>query len=69
MTLDEAHELRGGELLTDEWREAPLLVLGPPYSDFDSRWVTSQWRLPVLNLDSGRRESWPNGRLDELSRW
>lgn len=69
MTLDEAFELRPGDTITDEWRSAPLVVLGPLYADFASPYVSSQWRLPVLNLESGKRESWPNGRVEELSRW
>jgi hypothetical protein len=43
------------------------VVLDQLYTDFDSRFPTSQFRLPVLNLETGRRESWPNGRLDELA--
>ncbi len=68
MTLDEAFELREGDTLSDEWRDSRLLVLGPPYADFGSGHVHSQWRLPVLNLESGKQEYWPNGRFEELTR-
>ncbi len=67
MTLDEAHELRAGDQLIGEDSE-PRVVLDQLYSDFASKAVSSQWRLPVLNLCTGKRESWPNGRLDELER-
>jgi hypothetical protein len=66
VTLDEAHELGAGDALTDEWRESTLLVLEPPKADFASMYPRSQWRLRVLNLESGKLESWPNGRWDEL---
>ncbi len=69
MTLDDAQELRSGDLVTDEFRGAKLVVLDRPYSDFDASTPAAQWRLPVLNLETGSKEFWPNGRWDELERW
>lgn len=68
MTLDEAHELRAGDQLVGLLDDEPRVVLDVIYSDFNSPTIGSQWRLPVLNLETGRRESWPNMRLDELER-
>ncbi len=67
MTLDEAQELRAGDQLIGD-DEEPRVVLDLLYSDFESPYPTSQFRLPVLNLETGKRESWPNSRLDELRR-
>lgn len=67
MTLDEALELRAGDQLIGR-DEEPRVVLDSLYPVFESHWMTSQWRLSVLNLETGRRESWPNGRLGELRR-
>jgi len=67
VTLDEAHELRAGDQLVGDDAE-PRVVLDQLYADFESSWPGSQWRLPVLNLETGRKESWPNRRLDELER-
>ncbi len=67
MTLDEAQELRAGDQLVGEDGE-PRVVLDQLYTDFSAPTPGSQFRLPVLNLETGRRESWPNKRLDELAR-
>jgi len=75
VTLEQALSLEAGAELgawdpTDLFAPSRLkLVLGPAYPDFDSRSVTSQWRLPLLDLETGRREYWPNGRFEELEPW
>lgn len=67
MTLDDAIELRAVDQLVG-LDEEPRVVLDVIYSDFNSPSIGSQWRRPVLNLETGRRESWPNARLGELER-
>lgn len=67
VTLDEAHELRAGDQLMGD-DEEPRVVLDQLYPTFESSWPDSQWRLSVLNLETGKKEHWPNGRLDELER-
>lgn len=68
MTLEEAHELRAGDVVSDELRAITLLVLDQVYSDFEALSPGAQWRLPVLNLERGKQEYWPNSRFEELSR-
>lgn len=68
MTLEEAHELRAGDVVSDELRATTLLVLDQVYSDFEAFSPGAQWRLPVLNLERGKQEYWPNARFEELSR-
>jgi hypothetical protein len=64
VTLDEAKELRAGDQLIGEDGESRVvldLLYNNPYPN-------SKFRLPVLNLETGRRESWPDSRFDELER-
>ena len=75
MTLEQALSLEAGAQL-GAWDPSdpgapsrPKVALGPAYPDFDSRHTTSQWRLPLLDLLTGGREYWPNGRFEELVPW
>lgn len=67
MTLDDAIELRAGDQLVG-LDEEPRVVLDVIYSDFNSPSIGSQWRLPVLNLDTGETRRFnANGFLNSKS--